>query len=83
MTNQNTTVANLVATRGNRCTAAILGWMEDHVYEYLDDDLRHQTRRMVLDQVNGFKDIAIDVVKSDVSMINETWVQELGQYTTN
>lgn len=80
--NQNSTVAQLVATRGNRCTAAILGYLEDYVYTEVPEittGIQKQIRQVVLDQVNGFKDIAIDVVKSDASLINEMWVQELGK----
>ncbi len=66
----NTMAATLIATRGNRTTAVILGWLEDHVYEHLDEDLQRATRKMILDSINGFKDLAIEIVKSDTAYMN-------------
>lgn len=79
MTENNTAVAKLVAVRGNRTTAVLLGWMEDNVYEYLPDGVRQELRKTVMDQINGFKDLAIDVVKSDTAYVNEIWVQKLDE----
>jgi len=55
--------ANLVATRGNRCSASILGYLEKNVYESHPDITTHEQkaiRQMVLDTINSFKDLAID-----------------------
>lgn len=75
----NTGVARLIAIRGNRTTAVILSWLEDNAYSYLPEDVQKEARRLVLDQINGFKDLAIDVVKADTSMINEVWVEKLDE----
>ena len=71
--------ANLVATRGNRCSAAVLGWVEENLYtEYeIDPAMQRKLRQHVLDQINMFKDLAIDIVKSETAVINEVYVQKL------
>lgn len=79
MSHNNTMAANLIATRGNRATAVILSWLEEHVYDYLPEEVQRETRQMVLDQVNIFKDLAIDVVKSDTAYMNQVWLEKLDQ----
>lgn len=75
----NSMAANLVATRGNRCTASIMGWMESNAYHYLPREVQVALRQNVIDNVNSFKDLAIDIVKSDTAMINQIWVQKLDE----
>lgn len=77
MNQQNTMAANLIATRGNRATAVILSWLEENAYEYLPEEVQRETRQMILDQINVFKDLAIDIVKSDTAYINQIWVEKL------
>lgn len=79
MTTDNSMAANLIASRGNRCTAVILGWLEGNVYPSLPPELQRQTRQVVLDQINSFKDLAIDVVKSDTAIMNQVWVSKLDE----
>jgi hypothetical protein len=57
----------------------VLGWLEDNVYEYLPEDLQRSTRQMVLDNINTFKDLAIDVVKSDTAYLNQVWLEKLDE----
>jgi hypothetical protein len=75
----NSQVANLVAVRGNRCVATILGGLERRVFDKLDREEQEYVRSLVKDQVNLFKDIAIDVVRSDSAVINEVWAQKLDE----
>lgn len=72
-------VAKLIALRGNRTTAIILTWLEENVYQHLSEDLQQETRRQVLDQINQFKDLAIDIVKSDPGLINEFWAEKIDE----
>lgn len=76
---------NLVANRGNRCTATILGFLEENLYEQYDvpPKVQQQIRRIVLDSINSYKDLAIDVVKSGDSMINDFWLEELQKIHTS
>ena len=73
----NTPTANLIAARGNRCSASILGWMEKNIYDSLSEEQRRMVRQVVLDNINAFKDLAIDVVKSDAAFVNQVWVEKL------
>jgi ABC-type transport system involved in cytochrome bd biosynthesis fused ATPase/permease subunit len=75
----NSGVAKLIALRGNRTTAVMLSWLEENVYQYLPADLQSKTRQQVLDQINGFKDLAIDIVKSDTAAINEVWAEKIDE----
>ena len=80
MKGNNSTVANLVAVRGNRTSAAILGWLEENLYTevpQVSTEMQKRIRQMILDQVNSFKDLAIDIVKSETAVINQEWVDKL------
>jgi hypothetical protein len=70
---------NLVANRARRCSATILTWMENNIYEYLPREAQTQVRSTILSNVNDLSDIAIDIVKSDTGHINEFWVEELAE----
>lgn len=75
-------MANLIAQRGNRCSAAVLGYLEDHVYRQypqISTEAQKRIRLEVLDQINLFKDLVLDIVKSDTDLINDFWVQKLDQ----
>lgn len=69
--------ANLVAIRGNRCTATILSWVEAHLMDTLSEEEWQSLRSVVIDQVNAFKDLSIDIVKSDAAIVNQFWVEKL------
>jgi hypothetical protein len=76
----NSMAANLVATRGNRTSAAILGWLEENLYTevpQISTETQKRIRQMILDQVNAFKDLSIDIVKSESAVINQEWVDKL------
>jgi hypothetical protein len=82
MNDSNSMAANLVATRGNRCTASILGYLEDNIYRdvpQITTQMQKAIRQVILDQVNTFKDLAIDIVKSDTAMMNQVWVEKLDE----
>lgn len=72
---------NLVATRGNRATATILGTLENELYSNfaIPEAMRKKVRQIVLDQMNGYKDLVIDIVKSDNAYINEEYVTKIGE----
>lgn len=74
--------AQLIATRGNRCTATIMGYLEEHLYTkypQIATDEQKRIRSVVVNAVNAFKDLAIDIVKSDQDLINDIWVQKLDE----
>ena len=74
--------ANLVATRGNRCSASILGYLENNIYDSHPEITTHeqkQLRQFVLDTINNFKDLSIDIVKSDTAVINDEWAKKIDE----
>ena len=78
----NSMAVNLVATRGNRCSASILGWLETNLYtQYpaIDTKMQKAIRQVVLDNVNQFKDLSMDIVKSETAVINDEWVTKLDE----
>lgn len=82
MRKESSMAANLVATRGNRCSASILGYLERNIYESHPDITTSEQkaiRQMVLDTINSFKDLAIDIVKSDVAVLNDEWVRKIDE----
>ena len=74
---QNDFAKNLVSNRARRCSATILTWLENNVYDDIPDEKHSQVRRTILSNVNDLSDLAIDIVKSDTGQINEFWVTEL------
>jgi len=82
MNTTNSMATNLVATRGNRCSASILGWLETNLYTavpQIDTRMQKQVRQMILDNVNAFKDLSMDIVKSETAVINDEWVTKLDE----
>ena len=81
MNENNSMAVNLVAARGNRTTATILGTIETEIYNNhsIPEDTRRKVRQIVLDQLNGYKDLVIDIVKSDNAYINEHYVTQLDE----
>jgi hypothetical protein len=73
--------ANLVAARGNRTTATILSTIETEIYMdiHVPDPVKRKVRQIVLDQMNGYKDLVIDIVKSDTALLNEHWVSQIDE----
>jgi hypothetical protein len=72
---------NLVATRGNRATATILGAVETEIYNSFEipEAVRKKLRQIILDQMNGYKDLVIDIVKSETAVINEHYLQQISE----
>lgn len=79
MRDENSGVAKLIALRGNRTTAVMLSWLEENVYRYLPEEVQIETRKQVMDNINSFKDLAIDIVKSDTAVINEVWAEKIDE----
>jgi len=77
--NQNDFAKNLVANRARRCSATILTWLENNVYDDIPKEKHAAVRQTILSNVNDLSDIAIDIVKSDTGQINEFWVEELAE----
>ena len=79
MNSNNSMAANLVQKRGNRCTATLLSWMEENIKDDLPPELWGPLRRRVMDDINEFKDLAIDVVKSETALVNDVYIQQIAE----
>lgn len=81
MSTNNSMATNLVAARGNRTTATILSTIETEIYEdiHVPDTVKRKVRQIILDQMNGYKDLVIDIVKSETSILNEHWVTRIDE----
>lgn len=71
--------ALLMRKRMDRAIATVLGFKDDHVDEYLDDDVSSRLRTLILDQMNGYHDFCLDLVGTlDSQMIlNDLYVERL------
>lgn len=81
MSSRDSLASNLVAVRGNRCSATILSFLESNVYaEFgVSQSVQNRVRRAVLDAVNAYKDLAIDIVKADDAVMNDLYVETVGR----
>lgn len=77
MTDGNTFAKNLLGTRGRRCVATILTYLEENVWEHVPPDKQQQARSAILATLGEYQDLAMDIVTSDTGTINQFWVEEL------
>lgn len=73
-------VRQLLGRRKNRSIAIILSTKEDECDEYLPAESSHLLRKVVLDQLNEFHDLALDIMESldtGRTMINDHWLEQL------
>lgn len=80
---QNSFARNLVSTRAKRASATVLGYLEDNVYEYVPAAQQTQIRKVILDNINGLSDLAMDIVRAETGEINEFWIEELRKIHTS
>ena len=79
---ENSMAVNLVSQRGNRCSASILGWLENNLYTaYPEISTQDQkaVRQLILDNVNFFKDLAMDIVKAETSILNDEYAKKIDE----
>lgn len=55
---------DLISKRKDRALAIILSVKEAECDPYLPEDAQHALRKVVLDQVNSFYDLVLDVINS-------------------
>lgn len=61
-----------------RTLATILGYKDENVDHYLPADVADGLRKVILDEVNRFREVALDVV-GDAPGLNEHWLEALDQ----
>lgn len=74
-------IRKLLTKRKNRAIAIILSTKEERCDEFLPDDASLALRKVVLDQLNEFYDMCLDVIGQDDDgfSVNEIWVERLEQ----
>lgn len=71
---------DVLGRRRNRAIATLLSFKERECDQYLPEALQKRLRTEILDQLNDFHDLALDVMKSldDGSYtVNELWVEAI------
>lgn len=81
--------AELLAKRRDRAIAVILGTKEREADPYLPKDAQAKLRKAVLDQMNDFYDLCLDLLRSvdqernvdqeEGVVINELYLEKIGQ----
>jgi hypothetical protein len=77
---QHQLVGDILAKRRDRAIAIVLGVKEREADRHLPPDARQKLRKVVLDQMNDFHDLAVDLVRSlDTGQValNEEYLTKL------
>lgn len=73
-------VTEVLARRRDRSIAILLGLKEKECDKFLPKDVQSKLRKAVLDQINEFYDLAVDVIRSldnDEVVLNEEYLSRL------
>lgn len=75
-------IRELLAKRRDRVIAIILGMKERECDRYLPPAVQSKFRKVVLDQVNEFYELVVDLIRSvdtgDV-VLNDLWMQKVDE----
>lgn len=72
----------ILAKRRDRTIATILGAKEDMLDEHLPYEVQREFRKVLLDQINDFYDLASDILKSvqpEGVIMNEDFLEKIVQ----
>ena len=75
-------IRDLLNRRKNRAAAIILGVKDDECDDYLPEEASRVLRKVILDEMNSFYEICIDVIESldnDTFLINDHWLEKLDE----
>lgn len=78
----NEQIKALLGKRRDRSIAILLGYKEREVDTYLPPQVRSDLRKNVLDQINDFYDLALDVLNSldsDAVVLNEEYLKRIDE----
>lgn len=73
-------LSEIIARRRDRAIAALLGLKEREVDEYLPKDVQQKLRKAILDQLNDFHAMVVDVMRSldnGEVVLNEVYMEKL------
>lgn len=63
--------------RRNKAISIILRFKEDYIDDQIDEATSDQFRSVVLDQINDFHDVCVDLIGASGGVVNELWVEKL------
>lgn len=76
-------VSDIVARRKDRAIAVLLGIKEREVDQYLPKDVQARLRKAILDQLNDYTTLVLDVLRSlnsdSTVVLNELYMQKLDE----
>lgn len=76
-------VTDIVARRRDRAIAVLLGIKEREVDQYLPPEVKARLRKAILDQLNDFHGLVVDVLRSLTSdetvVLNELYMQKIDE----
>jgi hypothetical protein len=75
-------VKRILAKRRDRMIATILGTKEDLFDDQISREDSEEFRKVVLDQINDFFDLVIDMLKAshpDGIVVNEVWLDKIAE----
>lgn len=75
-------VKRILAKRRDRMIATILGTKEDLFDDHISQADSEEFRKVVLDQINDFFDLVIDMLKAsqpDGIVVNEVWLDKIAE----
>lgn len=75
-------IADVIARRRDRAIAVLLGIKEKEVDQYLPPEVKARLRKAILDQMNDFHSLVVDVMRSfDTGevVLNELYLEKIDQ----
>lgn len=75
-------MVELLAKRRDRCIAICLGVKEREIDRYLPPEAKAKLRKVILDQVNEFYDVVVELMgslDSGDSVVNQLWLDKIDQ----
>lgn len=75
-------VKALLAKRRDRSIAKVLGFKERECDEFLPSHLRQDLRKVILDEINDFYDLALDLLSSldnGTVLLNQVYLDKLDE----
>jgi hypothetical protein len=75
-------VEELIEKQMKRTLAAILGMKDREIDPYLPADVSARFRSLVLEKMNDFQDVVVDIIEAlddDSVSLNEHWLAKIGE----
>lgn len=77
MTQTHDPLVAALGRRRNKAISIILRFKEEEIDPFIDDDTSNRFRTLVLDQLNDFCEVCVDLIGAADGVVNELWVEKL------